>query len=139
VRTDHVPAALERRVRERAAEQCEYCGLAQAGQEATFHVDHVQPRRDGGPTTLENLALACVSCSLRKGARTQSVDPTSGEPAPLFNPRRERWDDHFSINAAMILRGRTPTGRATIELLQMNQLLTVAIRREEAKRGRYGR
>lgn len=37
----------------------------------------------------------------------------------------------------MILRGRTPTGRATIELLQMNRLLAVAIRREEATRGRY--
>ena len=48
--------------------RCEYCLLAQAGQEATFHVDHVTPRVAGGPTIDGNLALACVGCSLRKGA-----------------------------------------------------------------------
>ncbi|WP_437785618.1 HNH endonuclease [Sorangium sp. So ce1097] len=75
---ESVPAALQRRVRERAANRCEYCRLSQAGQEATFHVDHVQPRQEGGLTTLENLALACVSCSLRKGARTHGEDPLTG-------------------------------------------------------------
>ena len=44
----YIPASLQRRVRERAGDRCEYCGLAQAHQEATFHVDHVVPRRDGG-------------------------------------------------------------------------------------------
>ncbi|WP_437338603.1 HNH endonuclease [Sorangium sp. So ce394] len=73
-----MPATLQRRVRERAADRCEYCRLAQVGQEATFHIDHVQPRHEGGMTTLENLALACVSCSLRKGARTHGSDPTTG-------------------------------------------------------------
>ena len=29
----------------------------------------------GGQSTSENLALACVSCSLRKGARLVKVDP----------------------------------------------------------------
>lgn len=33
--------ALRGAVVRRAAERCEYCGLAQAGQEAAFHVDHV--------------------------------------------------------------------------------------------------
>jgi 5-methylcytosine-specific restriction endonuclease McrA len=64
---EHVPAVLQRRVRERAAMRCEYCGIAQEHQEATFHIDHVVPRRAGGETILDNLALACVSCSLRKG------------------------------------------------------------------------
>ncbi len=36
---------------------------------AEFHIDHVVPVVDGGATKLENLALACVSCSLRKAAR----------------------------------------------------------------------
>jgi 5-methylcytosine-specific restriction endonuclease McrA len=87
---DGIPLSFQRRVRLRAGNRCEYCGVLQAGQEATFHVDHVLPRRDGGPTTLENLALACVSCSLRKGARTEGRDPHTGEAAHLFRPRTQR-------------------------------------------------
>jgi len=56
----HIPTSLQRRVRLRASDRCEYCRLAQAGQEATFHIDHVVPRVAGGATALENLALACV-------------------------------------------------------------------------------
>ena len=74
-----VPANLRRQVIKRAANCCEYCGLAQTGQEATFHVDHVVPVVAGGQSTSENLALACVSCSLRKGARLVTVDPYTGE------------------------------------------------------------
>jgi hypothetical protein len=56
-----VPISLQRRVRLRAGERCEYCRIAQASQEATFHVDHVAPRVADGATSFENLALACVS------------------------------------------------------------------------------
>ena len=68
-----VPAQLRRVVSERAAGRCEYCGLAQAGQEAAFHLDHVVPAVAGGTSDAENLALACVSCSLRKGARLDDL------------------------------------------------------------------
>lgn len=61
-----IPAALRDDVVLRAGDRCEYCRLSQAGQEAAFHVDHVVPRVAGGATVLDNLALACVSCSLRK-------------------------------------------------------------------------
>ncbi|MGP8235676.1 MAG: HNH endonuclease [Limisphaerales bacterium] len=60
-----IPASLRREVRERAEERCEYCGLAAAAQEAAFHIDHVIPVVVGGLMNLDNLALACVSCSLR--------------------------------------------------------------------------
>lgn len=63
------PAKLRRLVIQRAAGRCEYCGLSQQGQEATFHVDHIIPRSQEGTTTEDNLALACISCSLRKGDR----------------------------------------------------------------------
>jgi hypothetical protein len=56
-----IPLSFQRRVRLRAGNRCEYGGISQAGQEATFHIDHVHPRREGGPTALENLALSCVS------------------------------------------------------------------------------
>lgn len=84
-----IPARLRRDVIRRAGGRCEYCGLSQIGQEATFHIDHVIPRQAGGPTTADNLALACVSCSLRKEARRSATDPDTGRAAPLFNPRRQ--------------------------------------------------
>jgi 5-methylcytosine-specific restriction endonuclease McrA len=61
-----IPAALADLVRLRARGRCEYCQLSQLGQEAAFHIDHIIPRAANGPTVETNLALACVSCSLRK-------------------------------------------------------------------------
>lgn len=82
----HIPARLRRLVLSRSDERCEYCHLSQAGQEATFHIDHITPVASGGQTVAGNLALACVSCSLRKGARASAIDPHTKREAPLFNP-----------------------------------------------------
>lgn len=79
-----IPAALRRLVVQRADRRCEYCGISQAGQVATFHVDHIVPVMAGGETTAENLALACVSCSLRKGARQELVDVETGGVVFIF-------------------------------------------------------
>jgi HNH endonuclease len=132
----HVPAALVRQVVERAGDRCEYCGLAQLGQEARFHVDHVIPLASQGPTTIENLALACVSCSLRKGDRLTATDPDTQTEVPVFNPRAQRWADHFRWDAVTVI-GLTPSGRATIVALDMNRPIIQAIREEEAARGRH--
>jgi HNH endonuclease len=131
-----VPARLHRLVLQRAGARCEYCGLSQEGQEASFHVDHIVPKVAQGPTRADNLALACVSCSLRKEARRSSVDPTSGRKVALFHPRRQRWRDHFRWAGVRIL-GLTPTGRATVSALRMNRPLILAIREEEAQRNRH--
>jgi hypothetical protein len=127
---ERVPASMQRRVRERAAERCEYCGIAQAQQEATFHLDHVTPRAAGGPTELDNLALACVSCSLRKGARQSAVDPQSGAAAALFDPRRDVRGEHLRDDDDGTIEALTPTGRATVDALKMNRPLAIALRRE---------
>jgi hypothetical protein len=132
----HIPAALTRQVVERAGNRCEFCCLSQQGQEATFHVDHVIPVARRGPTTIENLALACVSCSLLKGARQTATDPESEVKVTLFNPRSDRWVDHFRWEGVTIV-GLTPTGRATVDALEMNRPIILAIREEEAARGRH--
>lgn len=132
----YIPADLRRLVAQRAAGHCEYCGLSQEGQEATFHVDHVIPITAGGETIAENLALACVSCSLRKAARQIATDPQTGHEAALFNPRRDTWHEHFRWEGVYLV-GLTATGRATITALKMNRALILAIRREEAALGRH--
>jgi hypothetical protein len=133
---DKVPLSLQRRVRDRAKNRCEYCGLSQDRQEATFHLDHIRPRREGGLTVATNLALACVSCSLRKGARTTATDDT-GQAVDIFNPRTQRWTEHFGLTDDFLIVGQTPVGRATVVLLRMNRPLAVQIRREEALLGAY--
>ena len=131
-----VPAALRDEVVLRAGNRCEYCGLSQVGQEAAFHIDHVVPRVAGGPTESDNLALACVSCSLRKWACRTAPDPATGEEEPLFSPRGQVWGDHFRWEGAAVIP-LTPTGRATVTALAMNRPLVIAIRLEEAERGRH--
>ena len=49
-----VPLPLKRAVFQRAGGRCEYCGLAQAGQEAQFHVDHIHPLAEGGALLSQN-------------------------------------------------------------------------------------
>lgn len=131
-----IPAPLRDQVVRRAGNRCEYCGLSQVGQEAAFHVDHVVPRVAGGPTELDNLALACVSCSLRKGARRSAPDPATGEDSPRFSPRVHVWENHFQWEGELVVP-MTPPGRATVAALAMNRPLALAIRMEEAERGRH--
>jgi hypothetical protein len=132
----YIPTELRQLVLRRAAGRCEYCELSQEGQEATFHIDHVVPVAAGGQTIAENLALACVSCSLRKAARQTAIDPQSSEEVALYNPRHEAWHRHFRWDGLSLI-GLTATGRATIEALDMNRLLILAIRQEEAILGRH--
>ena len=131
-----VSDSIRWQVVERAGNRCEYCGLSQEGQEAVFHVHHIFPVSLGGVTELDNLALACVSCSLRKAARVQVPDPASGEQVAIFHPRNDRWNLHFRWQQAEVV-GITATGRATVAALAMNRPITVSIRREESLRGRH--
>ena len=126
----YIPDSLRRLVIERASNRCEYCGLAQAGQAATFHIDHVIPLAAGGATNAENLALACVSCSLRKGAKLLVPDAVSGHEIPVFNPRTQAWSDHFQWDETRVV-GVSDVGRATVSALDMNRAVILAIREEE--------
>ena len=48
----------------------------------------------------------------------------------IFNPRKQRWAEHFVWSDDFtLLVGLTPTGRATVATLQMNQQKMVNLRR----------
>lgn len=132
----YIPANLRNDVIRRAENRCEYCHLSQAGQEATFHIDHIIPVNSGGETIIENLALACVSCSLRKGAKETAFDFQTNSEVDIFHPRRDDWNEHFDWDRT-VLRGLTTKGRATIELLNLNRRIILAIREEEILLGRH--
>ena len=115
-----VPAHLRDRVRRRAADRCEYCGISQAASDFyRLQVEHVVARQHGGATTESNLALACQHCNLHKGPNAAGFDPDTGQPSALFHPRADRWADHFERVGLLIL-GRTPVGRTTARVLAMN-------------------
>lgn len=131
-----ISASLRKKVTARAGNRCEYCGLSQLGQAATYHLGHIIPEVAGGGSTLENLALACIHCSLRKGARVKALDPKTGRSVGLFHPRQHQWNHHFRWSGNVLV-GITQVGRATIDALQLNSDDHQVIRSFEAKLGRH--
>lgn len=117
-------------VAERAKGCCEYCQCQALFSPDSFSIEHIVPRSRAGTSQLSNLALACQGCNNRKYTSVEAVDPVTGETVPLYHPRSQRWIDHFawSPDYASIL-GLTPTGRATVEKLQLNRSGVVNLRR----------
>jgi len=98
--------------------------------------DHIIAEQHGGEATAENLALACIHCNRHKGPNIASIDPTTGQLTPLFNPRTQNWTDHFVLDGAHILP-RTAIGRVTVRLLELNHPGRIRARQALLKAGRY--
>jgi len=118
-----IPTALRQRVFQRDEARCRYCRLAQVGQAAVFHINHIVPRSKGGLTDPANLALQCPYCSLHKSDKQTAADPDSGDIVPLFHPLQQAWAEHFALDPGGGCRGLTPAGRATVAALRMNDRL----------------
>jgi hypothetical protein len=92
--------------------------------------DHIKPVSQGGDTTFENLCLACRSCNEYKSNLTESIDPLSGETISLFNPRKQKWLEHFIWSAdGSKVEGITAISRATIIRLRMNNPVIIVARK----------
>jgi hypothetical protein len=117
--------ALEDLVRRRANNRCEYCLFPLP----PFHIEHIIARQHGGQTTDGNLALACARCNRHKGPNLAGIDRDSGALIALFNPRQDRWVEHFREKGPRI-EGTTAIGRVTVTVLDMNHPLRVGARRE---------
>jgi len=122
-----ISAALRREVRERAGKRCEYCLLAESQAFFPHELDHLVALKHGGQTTAANLALACFDCNRFKGSNISSIDPATGDVVGLFNPRTERWAEHFRLEGGQIIP-LTAVGRATEKVLRLNLETRVQIR-----------
>jgi hypothetical protein len=131
-----ISAALRREVRERARERCEYCLLAESQSFFPHEPDHLIARNHGGETISANLALACFDCNRFKGPNIASLDPVTGELVPLFNPRTQRWSEHFKLNGGRIVP-LTPVGRATENMLRLNLRVRIEARERWNALGLY--
>jgi len=116
-----------RLVRERAGECCEYCRFPAAHSGLPFQIDHIVARKHEGTSDESNLALACLFCNSAKGPSIAGIDPVSGAVVRLFHPRRDVWSEHFEWHGGW-LRGHSPEGRATIQVLPINVASAVAVR-----------
>lgn len=125
---------LEDLVWSRANGCCEYCEIPQAFDPLRFQIDHIIAEQHRGPTSKENLALACYTCNHHKGPNIAGFDLVTNGTIPLFNPRKEVWSDHFRWNDAE-LEGKTPVGRVTIHVLAINRDFRVALRRTLIQEG----
>ena len=114
-----VNAALVRLVHQRARGCCEYCQLPERFASISFEMDHIIAEQHDGPTVESNLALACFADNHHKGPNLAGIDPRTRKRAWLFNPRRQAWHRHFRWDGPVLV-GRTPVGRATAAVLQMN-------------------
>lgn len=116
-----VPDTLRTQVQARAGGRCEYCRKPEDFSEYPHHADHIIAVKHKGETELGNLAWACFQCNVNKGSDLTSFDPNTKLLTRLFHPRVQVWDEHFEFQDATIA-GKSPTGRATVELLQMNHI-----------------
>ena len=132
-----IPEDRQERVLQRSRYLCEYCHASEQWQYVRFTVDHVVPIALGGTDNFENLALACFHCNRQKADRID-INAESGESIPLFNPRKDSWQDHFiwSVDGLSIV-GLTPTGNATIEALTLNRERVKNIRSADREIGRH--
>ena len=129
---------ITQRVRQRARFLCEYCHTSEQWQYVPFTVDHVLPVAKGGQTELENLALACFHCNRRKSDLVTAVDPQTDEVVPIFNPRQDKWNEHFVWSAdGLTIVALTSVGRATVEQLALNRERIIPIRADDVLVNRH--
>jgi hypothetical protein len=105
-----IPAALRRRVWQRAKARCEYCLLHQSDDPLfPFHIEHIIARKHNGPTLASNLCVSCHRCNLAKSSNLSGLDIRTGKLVRLFHPRRHSWPHHFAW-----------IGRVTVHVLNLN-------------------
>lgn len=132
----YINTALRREVVERAGSCCEYCLINEDDENVSFHIEHIIAEKHGGETTEGNLCLSCPACNIYKGTDLASIDWETELIAPLFNPRKQKWSEHFHLNG-IVIEPLTPEGRVTVFLLKLNQSERLAERYLWSQIGSY--
>lgn len=88
---------------------------------ARLEIEHIIPLAKRGSDAKSNLWLACPFCNRHKGDKTSAIDPQSKTAVALFNPRTQKWFDHFRwSDDGLYILGLTPIGRATVLALHLS-------------------
>ncbi len=114
----YIPVWMREAIIRRAGGCCEYCRTPAAYSPEIFEFEHPRPRPGQTVPELDNLAWSCPACNRHKATRTTAADPQTGEVVPLFNPRTDRWPEHFGWSADLL----------AVEVLRMNRAAVVRFR-----------
>jgi hypothetical protein len=129
---------IQNRVRQRANSLCEYCHASEQWQYVEFTIEHIIPLTKNGTDDFNNLALACFHCNRKKSDKITATDTQSGVELPLFNPRKDSWNEHFVWSAdGLSIVGLTPIGLATVTALVLNRERAIDIRAADKAIGRH--
>ena len=115
----YISAELRRFVAERADHLCEYCLVHEQDRGFGCQVDHIISEKHGGLTEESNLAYACAPCNRAKGSDVGSIEEETRSFIRLYNPRLDKWHEHFRIDGSQIL-GLTEAGKVTVRILRLN-------------------
>lgn len=130
----YLSAEVRQLVAARADYLCEYCLIAEDDTFFGCEVDHVISLKHGGSSEVENLAYACVFCNRQKGSDIGSI--SSGEFSRFFNPRTDRWSDHFRLTGSSI-QPLTLIGEVTARILNFNSADRILERRALQEANKY--
>lgn len=135
----YISAELRRFVAARANYLCEYCLIEEEDTHLGCQVDHIISEKHGGTTTADNLAYACVFCNRNKGSDIGSVVAEKERVfCRFFDPRRDRWPDHFYLDLeTMTIQPLSDVGRVTEKILGFNTSERVFEREILAAEQRY--
>jgi HNH endonuclease len=116
-------------IQQRDRSCCQYCITQARYSSDPLSIEHTIPRSKGGTNDFENLAVSCQGCNNPKYNHIDGFDPITETFAPLYHPQKDNWFEHFtwSEDFSQIL-GLTPTGRATINRLDLNREGVVNLR-----------
>lgn len=125
----YIPVDIRQTITELDKRRCAYCLSPEVLSGIPLTFDHIVPVASGGESTADNLCLACRSCNEFKGVQMVGADPESDEAVPLFNPRTQRWSEHFRWDeSGTRVEGITAVGRTTVSVLKLNHSLIVKAR-----------
>ncbi len=123
-------------VQKRANDCCEYCLINKKFTFFSHEIDHIISEKHRGETHKNNLCLSCFECNRYKGSDIGSLDIETGEFTRLYNPRRDKWEEHFYLDNVTI-HPLTAIGRVTLFLLQINSEEQLARRQTLIQSGHY--
>ena len=72
--------------------------------------------------------LVLYPLQLEEGPEYRVDRPETGSLVALYHPRQHAWREHFSSEPDGTIKGLTSEGRATVELLDMNDHDRVQLR-----------
>ncbi len=131
-----ISLSTRKKVAMRANLRCEYCLLAERVSFYSFHIEHIRSFKHGGTNELTNLAYSCPDCNYHKGPDVGTFIGDSEALIRFFNPRKDRWDEHFELEDGAIY-GKTDIGNATVQIFKFNEPDRLIFRQQLAELNLY--